>query len=963
MAGPTEFSLESVRQYMLGRDGQVTNHELVKYFRAWLTSPTEKESARQRFKEYVNTLATIRQENGEKYLVLKRKYYPQFDDEPPSIPAINNLRALDNNSGLNISSTSNSSSLLDEVMASYTPMSKQQSKRQLPPTPPSNMPIYGHLPSHETQSTNSYHNSPSGSQRSSYASSVPHMQNVPPHMQHRSNGPSMPNSSHMFSGDNLSHNQPVKQQPPVLPPYRPPPTQHYRAPPPQPPLQDHGLPMPSDYGLPTPRQGVFHPPSNAYAPPNMNSSKNPFEAVGLPSITAYNSVGQTVHPNMPPLPARHRESIDSGNSHFSRSSSSMSIQGSAAYQSSNIHQQQTYQRQQPHPSSRSHTQQGPVHPMYPQQGHIREPIVGMVASNNMQYSNTQQKVVQPQYQQQQHFSPPPLPSRNLGSASGSLSKHHSHHSSQSSIATRSSHGEPVSRKGSSEPESSKIMKGPYNQVEMGMDAAYENHDIDYNADENLKPSLHHTTANQSSSMHENSVDIQSAQSIEQQRELQEQISVKERTKTFNRMASQVELDSGRGTCSGENLGAAVNGMVASTADSGSTSSVGTGNSSSAFSANSSVKRRNSRAAGPMTSIPGDRQSRASSSIRGDENETSSISTLDQTAKQWMVKASQGDYHALAKMLKEDPRLAKHKDFVSGYTALHWAAKHGNLDMIKLLAGSYSVQVNQKSHGGYTSLHLACQFGHQEVFDILVKAYGADPHLRDNSGRKPRQYMVVQDQAMGLSLSNDTFRQLKDRRRHRRQAGKAPTNNRSSTGALSRFGSLSVKVKRTTEAFNNYFNSAKNGDVFAESGGFAPSSLPPIIDSSIEESGEFQSSMENTPRETRKTSEKIMSNENDCSKMPPPKFPSSAHSSIKKRRSKRSVDYGSGSNGGSMTSLGAARSAPVTPTSDRSSSKDESIDTVSKRTERASYGSHMGGSEDSDSEYGFDGPQWSEGPRT
>ena len=28
----------------------MTNHELVKYFRAWLTSPTEKESARQRFK-------------------------------------------------------------------------------------------------------------------------------------------------------------------------------------------------------------------------------------------------------------------------------------------------------------------------------------------------------------------------------------------------------------------------------------------------------------------------------------------------------------------------------------------------------------------------------------------------------------------------------------------------------------------------------------------------------------------------------------------------------------------------------------------------------------------------------------------------------------------------------------------------------------------------------------------------
>ena len=131
------------------------------------------------------------------------------------------------------------------------------------------------------------------------------------------------------------------------------------------------------------------------------------------------------------------------------------------------------------------------------------------------------------------------------------------------------------------------------------------------------------------------------------------------------MASKVELDAGQSPI------AAMNGIGTGICNSGSASNAGLGNNSSAFSANSSVKRRNSRAAGPMTSMPGDRQSRASSSIRGDDNETSSISTLDQTSKQWMVKASQGDYHALAKMLKDDPRLAKHKDFVSGYTALHW----------------------------------------------------------------------------------------------------------------------------------------------------------------------------------------------------------------------------------------------------------------------------------------------------
>merc|ERR1712051_464477 len=102
------------------------------------------------------------------------------------------------------------------------------------------------------------------------------------------------------------------------------------------------------------------------------------------------------------------------------------------------------------------------------------------------------------------------------------------------------------------------------------------------------------------------------------------------------------------------------------------------------------------------------------------------------------------------------------------------------------------------------------------------------------------------------------------------------------------------------------------------------------------------------------SEKRTPTDNDSTRMPPPKFGSSAHSSIKKRKSKRSMDYGSSSNGGSMSSLGTARSAPVTPTSDRSLSKEGNMDMVGKRTGRASVGS--------DSEYGFDGPQWSGGPR-
>jgi hypothetical protein len=80
-------------------------------------------------------------------------------------------------------------------------------------------------------------------------------------------------------------------------------------------------------------------------------------------------------------------------------------------------------------------------------------------------------------------------------------------------------------------------------------------------------------------------------------------------------------------------------------------------------------------------------------------------------------------------------------------------------------------------------------------------------------------------------------------------------------------------------------------------------------------------MEINNKDARKISQRNLSTHHDSAKMPPPKMPSSAHSSIKKRKSKRSLDYGSNSNGGNIVgSFGAARSAPVTPTSDRSLSK-------------------------------------------
>ncbi|XP_072767642.1 uncharacterized protein [Anoplolepis gracilipes] len=84
MATPGELSLEEIRNYLLENGGTARNHDLVKHFKRFLTDPETRVEARNRFKEYVNILATIKNEEGDKYLVLKKKYrQPFLDFSPP----------------------------------------------------------------------------------------------------------------------------------------------------------------------------------------------------------------------------------------------------------------------------------------------------------------------------------------------------------------------------------------------------------------------------------------------------------------------------------------------------------------------------------------------------------------------------------------------------------------------------------------------------------------------------------------------------------------------------------------------------------------------------------------------------------------------------------------------------------------------------------------------------------------
>ncbi|XP_041375244.1 ankyrin repeat domain-containing protein SOWAHA-like [Gigantopelta aegis] len=74
-----EFELQSVKEFMIAHGGRVKNHQLVNYFRRFLNDPTFKAVNREKFKDFVNELSTIKVEQGEKILVLKRKYRPEGD--------------------------------------------------------------------------------------------------------------------------------------------------------------------------------------------------------------------------------------------------------------------------------------------------------------------------------------------------------------------------------------------------------------------------------------------------------------------------------------------------------------------------------------------------------------------------------------------------------------------------------------------------------------------------------------------------------------------------------------------------------------------------------------------------------------------------------------------------------------------------------------------------------------------
>uniref|UniRef100_A0A3Q3E8G1 Sosondowah ankyrin repeat domain family member C n=1 Tax=Labrus bergylta TaxID=56723 RepID=A0A3Q3E8G1_9LABR len=168
-----------------------------------------------------------------------------------------------------------------------------------------------------------------------------------------------------------------------------------------------------------------------------------------------------------------------------------------------------------------------------------------------------------------------------------------------------------------------------------------------------------------------------------------------------------------------------------------------------------LRDRRRRESAPVIGSLINRGTRLRDSVRSDGDSTSILSsntdedcasvTLDPLEHEWMLCASDGLWESLQSLLAVEPSLVTKKDFVTGFTCLHWAAKQGNAELLSQLLdfakdNSIPVNVNVRSSAGYTPLHLAAMHGHTQVVRVLLSDWEADPEARDYSGRRAIQYL-------------------------------------------------------------------------------------------------------------------------------------------------------------------------------------------------------------------------------
>lgn len=131
--------------------------------------------------------------------------------------------------------------------------------------------------------------------------------------------------------------------------------------------------------------------------------------------------------------------------------------------------------------------------------------------------------------------------------------------------------------------------------------------------------------------------------------------------------------------------------------------------------------------------------------RRSSGQGSSRVCLEPREHEWILAAAEGRLEVLMELLEAEPSLLMRDDPITGYSVLHWLAKHGRHEELILLHDfaqrrGLPFDVSAPGSGGLTPLHLAALQGHDMVIKVLVGALGADPTRRDHNGHRPCHYL-------------------------------------------------------------------------------------------------------------------------------------------------------------------------------------------------------------------------------
>lgn len=123
----------------------------------------------------------------------------------------------------------------------------------------------------------------------------------------------------------------------------------------------------------------------------------------------------------------------------------------------------------------------------------------------------------------------------------------------------------------------------------------------------------------------------------------------------------------------------------------------------------------------------------------------SLVPLEPREHAWLVKGAAGAWPDIYSLFREDSSLLNRRDFISGFTVLHWIAKHGDHRVLNTLwygveKAGLTFDINARSTCGHTPLHIAAIHGHKNIMRLLVSKFNADVMLRDTAGKKAWQYL-------------------------------------------------------------------------------------------------------------------------------------------------------------------------------------------------------------------------------